>query len=99
MRKILSLLCLTLALSGCVSVVPRQRAMVVLSAKARAACVAQPDRCEALRPCSRETHDSIVAWTAYSSAVAKDMDETDPLANALIVEGSARLTCATVGVK
>ncbi len=92
-------LLLLLPLLGCLAVVPRERAMVALSSKAVALCVAQPARCEALRPCSRETHESIVAWTAYSSAVAKDQDEGEPLAKALITEGGARLTCAAAGVK
>lgn len=84
---------------SCISVTPRQETLARLSSSARAKCVSVPAQCAVLAPCQHAAQIGIVAWLSYSQAVARNEDETKPLAEALVQEGSARLICAEQGIR
>ena len=98
-RLRLSALLAVLALGGCAEPLVHQRGLAALHTRAASTCRATPAQCVALAPCSNELRQGLSAWQAVSLAVAQGGDGAAPLANALIAEGTARVTCLTVGGK
>ena len=98
-RLRLSALLAPLALVGCAEPLVHMRGLAALHTKAVSTCRATPAQCAALTLCSTELRQGLSAWQGLSAAVAQGGDGAAPLANALIAEGTARVTCLTVGVK
>jgi len=88
-----------LALAGCAAPLVHQRNLAALHTRAASTCRAKPAQCVALAPCSFELRQGLSAWQGVSAAIAQGEDGAAPLANALIAEGTARVTCLAQGVK
>ena len=88
-----------LALGGCAEPLIHQRALGALHTKAAATCKATPAQCVALAPCSFEVRQALRGWQSVNAALAKGEDGAAQTADALISEGTARLTCVSAGVK